>query len=119
MKPHASPVVKCSTDQSSISIAVDGKEHGFSFDRVYPPGTAQTDVFDGVSELVQSALDGYHVCLFSYGQTGAGKTYTMQGTDAPGGRGIIPRAVEKVGGYLKTAESKAALKHVHNSGGIA
>ena len=54
-------------------------------------------MFSGVSELVQSALDGYHVCLFSYGQTGAGKTYTMQGSDGPAGRGIIPRAVDKVG----------------------
>ena len=31
-------------------------------------------------------------------QTGAGKTHTMQGSDSPSGRGIIPRAVEKVGG---------------------
>jgi hypothetical protein len=53
-------------------------------------------VFSGVSELVQSALDGYHVCLFSYGQTGAGKTYTMQGSEQSSDRGIIPRAVEKV-----------------------
>jgi hypothetical protein len=45
---------------------------------------------------VQSALDGYHVCLFSYGQTGAGKTHTMQGDSTAAGRGIIPRAVEKV-----------------------
>ncbi len=59
-------------------------------------------VFSGVSELVQSALDGYHVCLFSYGQTGAGKTYTMQGTDDPTGRGIIPRAVEKVSIHTHT-----------------
>ena len=36
------------------------------------------------------------VCLFAYGQTGAGKTHTMQGLDAPNQRGIIPRAVEKV-----------------------
>jgi kinesin family member C1 len=53
-------------------------------------------VFEGVSELVQSALDGYHVCLFSYGQTGAGKTFTMQGGKGDGQRGIIPRAVEQV-----------------------
>ena len=58
---------------------------------------SESQVFSGVSELVQSALDGYHVCLFSYGQTGAGKTHTMQGSDSPSGRGIIPRAVEKVG----------------------
>ena len=72
------------------------------FDKVFPQTTSQEEVFNGVSELVQSALDGYHVCLFSYGQTGAGKTYTMQGSNTPSGRGIIPRAVEKI---LQTAAS--------------
>ncbi len=43
------------------------------------------------------------VCLFSYGQTGAGKTHTMQGTRAPDGRGITPRALEQ-------ARAFAALK---------
>lgn len=36
------------------------------------------------------------VCLFSYGQTGAGKTHTMQGTASPDGRGITPRALDQV-----------------------
>lgn len=54
-------------------------------------------VFDSVCELVQSALDGYHVCLFSYGQTGAGKTYTMTGANTPEQQGIMPRAVNQVG----------------------
>jgi kinesin family protein C1 len=36
------------------------------------------------------------VCLFSYGQTGAGKTHTMLGAGTAEQRGIIPRAVEKV-----------------------
>jgi len=54
-------------------------------------------VFDEVSDLVQSALDGYKVCLFSYGQTGAGKTHTMQGSRSIEGQGIIPRAISKVG----------------------
>jgi kinesin family protein C1 len=49
-----------------------------------------------VSEFVQSALDGFHVCLFSYGQTGSGKTHTMQGSGNGAMRGIIPRAVEQI-----------------------
>ncbi len=36
------------------------------------------------------------VCLFSYGQTGAGKTHTMQGSKGPDNQGIIPRAILKV-----------------------
>ena len=35
------------------------------------------------------------VCLFSYGQTGAGKTHTMQGTRSLDGRGITPRALDQ------------------------
>ena len=49
-----------------------------------------------LNDLVQSALDGYKVCLFSYGQTGAGKTHTMTGSRSYEGRGIIPRAISKV-----------------------
>ena len=36
------------------------------------------------------------MCLFSYGQTGAGKTHTMQGSKGADGQGIIPRAILKV-----------------------
>lgn len=75
----------------------------FSFDRVFPGVASQSEVFAEVSQLVQSALDGYHVCIFAYGQTGAGKTHTMEG---PAGeltlederRGLIPRALHQVFG---------------------
>lgn len=58
------------------------------------PALAQEEVFDEISQLVQSALDGYKVCIFAYGQTGSGKTHTMLGT--PDDRGMIPRAMDQI-----------------------
>lgn len=83
-------------DGENLSIESKCKKHDFKFDKVFPPSAGQDAVFDEVSEFVQSALDGYHVCLFSYGQTGSGKTHTMQGSGTGAMRGIIPRAVEQI-----------------------
>jgi len=70
--------------------------HSFSFDRTFGVADDQAAVFLEVSEFVQSALDGFNVCLFSYGQTGSGKTHTMTGFPDGPERGIIPRAIEQV-----------------------
>lgn len=78
------------------------KKHSFTFDKVFPPPTGQEEIFGEISQLVQSALDGYRVCIFAYGQTGSGKTYTMEGPGErgtgmiSGERGMIPRAVQQV-----------------------
>lgn len=45
----------------SATGAVTVKTHHFTFDRVFPPSATQADVFDEVSDLMQSVLDGYHV----------------------------------------------------------
>ena len=70
---------------------VTRKNNTFSFDRVFNPSTQNAEVFDEISQLVQSALDGYNVCIFCYGQTGSGKTHTMSSVD-----GMIPRAVHQI-----------------------
>lgn len=41
-------------------------------------------------EMLEHAFEGYNVCIFAYGQTGAGKSYTMMGRQEEGQEGIIP-----------------------------
>jgi len=67
----------------------------YTFDKIFKPQDSQEMVFEEISQLVQSALDGYKVCIFAYGQTGSGKTFTMQG-GLDEKRGIIPRSLEKI-----------------------
>ncbi|KAG1051518.1 hypothetical protein G6F43_006281 [Rhizopus delemar] len=82
------------------------KTYTFSFDRVFAPECNQSDCFEEISQLVQSALDGYNVCIFAYGQTGSGKTFTMQGPPQPNEEtiGMIPRAVHQI--YKVTQQLK-------------
>ncbi|KAJ6152204.1 hypothetical protein N7497_006523 [Penicillium chrysogenum] len=77
-------------EKSSLGT-VNRKNNTFSFDRVFNPSAQNAEVFDEISQLVQSALDGYNVCIFCYGQTGSGKTHTMSSAD-----GMIPRAVHQI-----------------------
>lgn len=90
--------VRCHKDGSSVSLKGTTRGTGqiYNFDHVFSMNSSQEKVFNEVSELVQSALDGYKVCIFSYGQTGSGKTHTMTGSGEGELRGIIPRSVEQI-----------------------
>ncbi|XP_030455870.2 kinesin-like protein KIN-14R isoform X2 [Syzygium oleosum] len=74
----------------------------FKFDKVYTPKDDQVDVFADASPLVLSVLDGYNVCIFAYGQTGTGKTFTMEGTEQ--NRGVNYRTLEQL---FRTAEERS------------
>jgi kinesin family protein C1 len=64
-------------------------------------------VFIEISQLVQSALDGYKVCIFAYGQTGSGKTYTMMGNpELDDQKGMIPRSLEQIFQASQTLNSQ-------------
>ncbi|KAJ9671975.1 hypothetical protein PVL29_025565 [Vitis rotundifolia] len=81
----------------SIDLMQSGQKHSFTFDKVFMPDASQQEVFVEISQLVQSALDGYKVCIFAYGQTGSGKTHTMMGRPGnPEQKGLIPRSLEQI-----------------------
>lgn len=78
------------------SVRKGKSQHTFTFDGIFTPHSSQEDVFAEVSQMVQSALDGYNVCIFAYGQTGSGKTYTMEGGCGEEKYGIVPRAINMI-----------------------
>ena len=61
-------------------------------------------MFADTKHLVQSAVDGYNVCIFAYGQTGSGKTYTIYGDEA--GPGITPRGINELFSILNRDAGK-------------
>ncbi|KAJ7524708.1 hypothetical protein O6H91_17G017700 [Diphasiastrum complanatum] len=79
--------------EDEIEIITAGKmKKTYQFDRIFGPSSSQDDVYSEVEPIIRSALDGSNVCIFSYGQTGTGKTFTMEGNDS--NPGIIPRAFQ-------------------------
>ena len=62
--------------------------HRFQFDRVFDTGATQGDVWrDAANDVVGDVLKGYNAAIIAYGQTGAGKTYTMEGVGHGAGAG--------------------------------
>ncbi|CAL1704433.1 unnamed protein product [Somion occarium] len=97
----------------SAQLGSGPEKDGFTFDRVFPPGTQQHEVFDyGVKDIVKDVLDGYNGTVFAYGQTGSGKTFTMMGADIddPELKGLIPRITEQI--FQSIVESDAHLEYL-------
>ncbi|PYH90607.1 kinesin family protein [Aspergillus ellipticus CBS 707.79] len=84
---------------TSVAIDVPQGRKLFVFDRVFPETVDQDGIWEYLSESVNSFLQGYNVSILAYGQSGAGKSYTM-GTSGPSEQhetksmGIIPRAAQ-------------------------
>lgn len=78
----------------------------FAFDTVFGPDSKQLDVYNLTARpIIDSVLEGYNGTIFAYGQTGTGKTFTMEGVRAvPELRGIIPNSFAHIFGHIAKAE---------------
>ncbi|CAL9039076.1 kinesin-like protein KIN-14B isoform X1 [Musa acuminata AAA Group] len=90
---YARRVLTSDTTKLFLRIA-DDKNKQYSFDKVFHPQSTQEEVFSEIEPVIKSALDGYNVCIFAYGQTGTGKTYSMEGV--PSNLGLVPRGIRAI-----------------------
>ncbi|KAL1837712.1 hypothetical protein VTJ49DRAFT_3487 [Mycothermus thermophilus] len=87
--------------QSPTSLSIDSPQGRklFVFDRVFSPDVDQAGIWEYLEDCIQAFTQGYNVSLLAYGQSGAGKSYTM-GTSGPNEQedpeamGVIPRAAK-------------------------
>lgn len=100
----------------STEVKVPSQSREFHFDQVFSADAPQEKVYNTVVRpLVPQVLSGYNCTVFAYGQTGTGKTYTMEGDrsndrDSWDGTGIIPRAVSQIFDTLRQRGQEFAIR---------
>ncbi|XP_015342130.1 kinesin-like protein KIFC2 isoform X5 [Marmota marmota marmota] len=67
----------------TVTTCYRGRQRRFHLDWVFSPDASQEEVFGELEPAVLSCLQGHSVCIFTYGQTGTGKTYSMEGPPGP------------------------------------
>ncbi|XP_066558377.1 kinesin-like protein KIF3B isoform X2 [Amia ocellicauda] len=83
----------------------------FTFDSVYDWNSKQVELYDETFRpLVDSVLLGFNGTIFAYGQTGTGKTYTMEGVrNDPERRGVIPNSFEHIFTHISRSQNQQYL----------
>ncbi|XP_047317266.1 kinesin-like protein KIN-5D [Impatiens glandulifera] len=118
---HTPVVVTCNENKREVSaiqnIANKQIDRTFLFDKVFGPNSQQKELFDqAISPIVFEVLEGYNCTIFAYGQTGTGKTYTMEGGarkkngEFPNDAGVIPRAVRQTFDILESQHAEYSMK---------
>jgi len=109
---------KCAVDinDKSGQIIVNSEKaesRSFTFDNVFGFDVKQVDIYNICARpIVESVLEGYNGTIFAYGQTGTGKTFTMEGVRSePTLRGIIPNSFTHIFDHItKSLQSNASTQ---------
>ncbi|KAK0169254.1 hypothetical protein PV328_012282, partial [Microctonus aethiopoides] len=85
----------------SFSLSSRNMTHKYDCDKVFPPNATQADIFEELTISIKSLIAGFNVSVFTYGPTGSGKTYTLEGEMTPTANltdesGIIPRSFDLI-----------------------
>ncbi|CAN7062062.1 unnamed protein product [Brassica rapa subsp. trilocularis] len=125
LRSNAPQVLTCNDLQREVAVSqnIAGKhtDRVFTFDKVFGPSAKQKELYDqAVVPIVNEVLEGFNCTIFAYGQTGTGKTYTMEGEcrrskggpsgGLPAEAGVIPRAVKQIFDTLEGQEAEYSVK---------
>lgn len=120
LNPHERrAVVEVSPEKREVRVNSSYENKNFYFDQVFAPDSKQIDVYKTVVRpLIDQVLLGFNCTVFAYGQTGTGKTYTMEGNKLESGSsweedphcGIIPRAISQLFDTLKHQDNEFTVR---------
>uniref|UniRef100_A0A667YAG7 Kinesin-like protein n=1 Tax=Myripristis murdjan TaxID=586833 RepID=A0A667YAG7_9TELE len=126
-------VIDCDQNRKEVTVKTGGvndkaSRKTYTFDMVFGPAAKQIDVYRSVvCSILDEVIMGYNCTVFAYGQTGTGKTFTMEGERSPDGQftweedplaGIIPRTLHQI--FEKLSENgtefsiKVSLLEIYN-----
>uniref|UniRef100_A0AAQ5WYC2 Kinesin-like protein n=1 Tax=Amphiprion ocellaris TaxID=80972 RepID=A0AAQ5WYC2_AMPOC len=126
-------VIDCDQSRKEVMVKTGGmndkaSRKTYTFDMVFGPAAKQIDVYRSVvCPILDEVIMGYNCTVFAYGQTGTGKTFTMEGERSPDGEftweedplaGIIPRTLHQI--FEKLSENgtefsvKVSLLEIYN-----
>jgi len=85
----------------------------FYFDHTYDYKAKQEEIFQQTAQpILESVMKGYNGTIFAYGQTGTGKTFTMEGAKDPKDKGIVVRAIDWIFENIKSCSNQQFLVRV-------
>ncbi|KAM4703245.1 kinesin-like protein KIF11 [Rhinophrynus dorsalis] len=132
-KANSHSVLECEQQRKEVSVRTGGindklGKKNYTFDMVFGPSAKQIEVYRSVvCPILDEVIMGYNCTIFAYGQTGTGKTFTMEGERSPDGEftweedplaGIIPRTLHQI--FEKLSENgtefsvKVSLLEIYN-----
>jgi len=104
------PVISASTSNKTVSVikgvGVKQARSSFQFNNVFTSFSSQPEIFsETLNPVIKNILKGYETCVCAYGQTGTGKTHTMEGgLDNSDEYGIIPRSTQALFSAIEKPE---------------
>ena len=93
--------IKLLPPSSSLKSQNQISEIRYDFQRIFGPTASQSEVYDELSDIIGDMFDGFNISIFSYGNTGSGKTFTIFGDDDKQSQGLIPRTLSYLQSHIE------------------